>query len=323
MAEAQAAGSGAYLFKPGTAVRVRFGANDPTEWTPELPHGDNPLPGGIIDYYLGGNASGPVALDILDASGAVVRSYSSDDPVLKPDPALDPEGYDKICQEDPTATDCNQPLYWPAPQMVLSTRKGMHRFSWDLRYDPMGDEPRAASGQGAVPGHTYPSVNAPWAPPGAYTVRLTVGGKSYTQPLTLKLDPRVKTAPSELAQLASLTREMYDGAVAANAAYQEARAMVAKLDANRDADRIKAIEALAPAPRPGGGGRGGFGGFFRGGPSGPPTLETVSQTMMRAAMSMQEAEVAPTARQIQACADARDQYNDIMAKWNALKAGGM
>ena len=45
--------------------------------------------------------------------------------------------------------------------------------------------------------------------------------------------------------------------------------------------------------------------------------------MMRAAMSMQEAEVAPTARQIQACADAQDQFDEVMAKWEALKAGRM
>jgi photosystem II stability/assembly factor-like uncharacterized protein len=323
MAEAQAAGSGAYLFKPATAVRVRFGTNDPTEWPPELPHGENPPPGGLIDYYLGSNVSGPVTLDVLDASGTVVRSYSSDDPVLKPDPALDPDAYDKVCQEDPTETDCNQPLYWPAPQMVLSTRKGMHRFSWDLHYDPLGDEPRAASGQSAVPGHTYPSAGTPWAAPGEYTVRLTAGGKQYTQPLTLKLDPRVTTAPAELEQLARLSREMWDAAKAANAAYEEARAMVAKLNPSRDAERIKAIESLAPPPRAGGGGGGGFGGFFRGGPAGPPNLETVSQTLMRAANSMQEADVAPTASQVQACADARAQYNEVMARWNALKGGGM
>ncbi len=153
VAEAQAAGD-AYLFEPATAVRVRFGTNDPTEWTPELPAGENPPPGGIIDYYLAADASGPVALDILDADGKVVRSLSSDDPVLEPDPALDPEGYDKICRENPTAPNCRVPLYWPAPQMVLSTRKGMHRFSWDLHFDPIGDEPqrrRRRNRRGAPP----------------------------------------------------------------------------------------------------------------------------------------------------------------------------
>ena len=48
---AQAARS-AYLFKPATAVRVRFATNDPTPWPPEVPAGENPPPGGLIDYYL-------------------------------------------------------------------------------------------------------------------------------------------------------------------------------------------------------------------------------------------------------------------------------
>jgi len=319
-AEAQAA-TGAYLFQPATAVRVRFGTNDPTEWPPELPAGENPPAGGIIDYYLAADAPGPVGLDILDSGGKVIRSYSSEDPVLEPDPALDPKGYDRICRQNPNAPNCNVPLYWPGPQMVLSTRKGMHRFAWDLRFDPIGDEPRAAGGQGAVPRHTYPTVNSPWASPGEYTVRLTVGGRQLSRPLSLRLDPRVKTAPAELAQLASLTREMYDGAIAAHAAYEEARAMAGRLDASRDAARIQEIESLAPAPRPGAGG-GGRGFFRSAAPSGPPTLETVSQAMMRAAMSMQEADVAPTARQVQECAAARNEFRDIMRKWSALKDGG-
>ncbi|MFI5235145.1 MAG: WD40/YVTN/BNR-like repeat-containing protein, partial [Gemmatimonadales bacterium] len=86
----------AYLFKPAPAVRVRFGTNDPTPWPPEVAAGENPPPGGILDYYLAADAPGPVSLEILDPAGAVVRSYSSDDSVLVPDPALDPDAYDKI-----------------------------------------------------------------------------------------------------------------------------------------------------------------------------------------------------------------------------------
>ncbi len=314
--EAQAA-QGAYLFEPATAVRVRFGMNDPTEWPPELPHGENPPPGGLIDYWLPADVSGPVTLDVLDAGGKVVRSYSSDDPVLEPDPALDPEGYDAICRADPTAPNCRVPLYWPAPQMVLSTRRGMHRFSWDLHFEPIGDEPRAGGGAtGAVPGHTYPNVEAPWAPPGEYVVRLTVGGRQLTQPLSLRLDPRVNTPAADLARVASLSREMYDGAVAAHAAWVEARALVERLDAmGSSGAALKAeVEALAPAPQP-------RSFFFRGGaPSGPPTLNGASDAMMGAAMSMQEAEVAPTARQVAACDEARAQARGVMERWRTLQA---
>ncbi|MBP7777016.1 MAG: glycoside hydrolase [Acidobacteria bacterium] len=319
LADAEAATS-AFLFAPATAVRVRFGTNDPTEWTPELPHGDNPLPGGLIDYYLAADVTGPVTLEILDARGTVVRSLSSDDRVLVPDPALDPAGYDRICQKDPTAPNCRVPLYWPAPQMVLSTTKGMHRFSWDLHFDPIGDEPREGGGAtGAVPGRTYPSVQAPWAPAGQYQVLLTVAGQQYTRPLTLRLDPRVKTPAADLARLATLSREMYDGAVAANAAYLEARALVARTGAaaSGDAAALRTeVEALAPEPRPA---------PLRFGPAppaGPPTLDGVSRSLMAAALSMQDADVAPTARQVAACEAARAEFKNVMGRWSVLRTRG-
>ena len=318
MTEAQAAAD-AYLFEPVTALRVRSGMNDPTEWTPELPHGENPPPGGIIDYWLAKDASGPITLDILNAAGTVVRSYSSEDPVLVPDPALDPAGYDRICQQDPSAPNCRVPLYWLAPQNIVSTMRGMHRFSWDLHYDPIGPESRTGGGAtGAVPGHTYPSVNAPWAAPGQYTVRLTVNGRSQTQPLTLRLDPRVTTPAAQLDLVARLSREMWDGAMAANDAYGQARAAIERLGSGNAALRQQ-LEALAPAAQGGGGGRGGR--FFAAAPSGPPTLNAVSSEMMRAAMGMQEAEVAPTDAQVAACAEARTRYQDVMRRWRALQAG--
>ena len=329
-AAAAARATDAYLFKPATAVRVRFGTNDPTPWPPELPAGQNPPPGGIIDYYLASEASGPVKLDVLDAAGKVIRSYSSDDRVRSPHPALDPEAYDKVCHANPSATFCNLPLYWPAPPMVLSTSKGMHRFSWDLHYQPL--EPIAEGGgseegaTGAVPHRTYPEANTPWAAPGAYTVRLTVNGKSYTQPLALKLDPRVKTPAAGLAQLASLSKEMYDGAVAAHAALVEGRALSQKLAglSGADAAALRArIDSIAPPPQVGGRGRGrgGFGGGRgRGGaPAGPPTLESVSNAQIAAAAPMQEADVTPTAAQVAAVARARADAKSVMERWNLIK----
>ena len=92
-----------------------------------------------------GKARSPVTLDVLDATGKAVRTYSSSDPVRSPHPALDPEGYNRLCQQNPSATFCNLPLYWPAPAMRLSTSAGMHRFSWDMRYAPVNpDEPAGA-----------------------------------------------------------------------------------------------------------------------------------------------------------------------------------
>jgi len=327
---AQAEGA-AYLVKPVTAVRVRFGMNDPTPWPPEVPAGENPPPGAILDYFLASDASGPVKIEVLDAAGHVVRTYSSTDPVRSPDPATDPVAYNKLCQETPSAPDCGLPLYWPAPPMVVSARAGMHRVWWDMRYQAIGEGGGQRGGGGAggaVPHRTYPSSGAPWAAPGSYTVRLTVDGKSYTQPIVLKLDPRVKTAPADLARLASLTTEMYDGARAARATYTLARALSSQLDGGTGdgvATFKAAVDALAPAAAGGGagarGGRGGAGagaGPARGGAEAPPTLDRVSAAMLAAAMAMQGAEAAPTAREVAACATARTQLATVMARWTKL-----
>jgi hypothetical protein len=176
-----------------------------------------------------------------------------------------------------------------------------------------------------VPHRTYESANAPWAPPGTYTVRLTVDGKSYTQPISVKLDPRVKTPAPALAQLASLSREMYDGATAARSAFETARALAGQLEKlnGDDITAFKAkVDSLAPAPSRGGGRAAAFRRRFGGGAS-APTLESVSSGMMGAAMAMQGAEVAPTAAQVAACAKARTQSAEVMARWNALKTKGL
>jgi photosystem II stability/assembly factor-like uncharacterized protein len=318
-AEARAAKS-AYLFRPNTAVRVRFATNDPTPWPPELPAGENPPPGGIIDYYLPNDATGEVKLEILENGGKVVRSYSSNDPVLRPHPALDSAGYNRVCQQNPNAPFCPLPLYWPGPPMVISTQRGMHRVWWDLRFNPLtaGDTMPNSDDDatGAVPHRTYALVNAPWVPPGNYTVRLTVNGQQLTQPLVLRLDPRVRTPAAGLAQLATLSRDLYDRAVATHAAYLQARTLASS--ATDNAVRAQ-LDSLAPPAARGGGRRGGFG--RRGGAGGAtPTLNGASDALLAAAMAIQGADVAPTAAQIAAAERARAQANLVMSRWNTLRS---
>jgi len=320
-AAAARAAQEAYLFEPVTALRVRFATNDPTPWPPEILAGENPPAGGIIDYYLARDASGPVKLEIVDASGAVVRSYASEDPVMDPHPALDREAYERICEAQPTTVFCRFPLYWPAPPMVISTKRGMHRVEWDLHYQPVGDDhDEELEATGAVPGRTYPAASAPWAAPGKYTVRLTVNGRKYEQPLTLRLDPRVKTPAAGLAKLASLSKEMYAGAVAAHEAYVRARALSEQLEkeGGAAASALKArVDSLAPSPDSDEQPR------FRRGPLGPATtLNAVSDAMLAAAMSMQGADVAPTSMQEAECAAARTQSAAVMKRWEAVRKEG-
>jgi hypothetical protein len=294
--------------------------------------GENPPPGAIIDYYLPGAASSEVKLEFLNTAGKVIRTYSSSDPVRSPDPATDPVAYNKLCQQTPTAPDCALPLYWPAPPQVLKTSAGMHRFTWDMHYDPLPGGGGAGGrggggGGGAVPHRTYPGVNSPWVAPGSYMVRLTADGKSVTQPITVKMDPRVKITPA-VQEIFTLTTQAEDRARSAAAAYKDARALAEKVRSNEAL--AKQIEEIAPveAPPAGGGGRGGRGGGGGGGggfgapaePPPPPTLANIGSLMVGAVMAMQASEMPPTEAQLRACADEGQAYTTVMAKWAALKA---
>ncbi len=324
-----AAASNAYLFKPATGIRIRFGTNDPTPWPPELPAGENPPAGAVVDYYLASAAS-EVKLEFLDKQGMVLRTYSSKDAVRSPDPALDPVAYNKLCQQTPNAPDCALPLYWPAPPQILKTTAGMHRFTWDMHYDPIpgtsgGGRGGGGGANGAVPHRTYPSVNSPWVAPGTYTVRLTIDGQTQTQPIVIRLDPRVKITP-EVQQIFTLTTQAEADAHRAMAALKDARALLDKTKAlaNSPANDalVKKLEELAPAQAPAAGG-GGFGGGFGPGaetPAPPATLTSIAGQLVGSVMSLQGAEMAPTAAQLDSIRKQETAFAAVMAKWTALKA---
>jgi hypothetical protein len=162
-------------------------------------------------------------------------------------------------------------------------------------------------------------MDAPWAPPGAYTVRLTGSGKHFEQPLMLRLDPRVTTSPAALTQLSTLSREMYDDAVSARAAYVRARALRERLEAAKGTGAealAKRVDALAPEQAPG---ENEPRRRRRPATAEAPSLKSAGDGLMAAAMAMQGADIAPTANQIAACAHARATYREVLAKWTALE----
>lgn len=323
-AAAAAAASSPYLVKPANGVRIRFATNDPTPWPPELLAGQDPPPGAIVDYYLPAEAS-DVKLEFLNANGKVVRTYSSKDPVLNPDPATDPVAYNKLCQETPSAPDCGLPLYWPAPPEILRTSAGMHRFTWDMHYDATpGVRAGRGGANGAVPHRTYPSVPSPWVSPGNYTVRLTVDGQSQSKPITIKLDPRVKITPA-VQQLFALTTQIENDASAAAAAHTEALAIIEKLKSSSQpagATRLKKLEGLTPEEKVSVPIGEGFGPSTEAMPPGEANLTNIAGRLVASAMSMQASEMAPTATQLDACKRQIAAYNALMAQWNSLKTGG-
>jgi hypothetical protein len=256
----------------------------------------------------------------------VLRTYASSDPVPNPSPATDPVAYNKLCQQTPNAPDCALPLYWPAPPQVLKTAAGMHRFTWDMHYEPRpGTRGRGFGEAGAVPHRTYPSVNSPWVAPGVYSVRLTADGKTQTQPIAIKLDPRVKITP-DVQQIFTLTTRMETEARNVAAARTEALTMIEKVKSRHQAAAsdalLKKLQEMAPPEPPASAGGAGFGGF--GPPAEPPavapTLTNMGGQLIAAVMGMQSSEMPPTAAQLEACKKQETAYMGLMAKWSALKA---
>jgi photosystem II stability/assembly factor-like uncharacterized protein len=168
---ADAASAASHLFKPSDAFILPPGTDDGTPTQKDEPEAENPPTGAIIDYYLKTAAGGPVTIEILNAGGATVRRFSSTDPV----PAVDP------------ATLAVNAV-WQRAQDPPSAAAGMHRFVWDLRPEPpAGGRGRGGRGGGGGGGGRG---GLPPVAPGAFSVRLTVNGQSFTQPITVKTDPR-------------------------------------------------------------------------------------------------------------------------------------
>ena len=174
---ADASSKSAHLFNPAIAYRVKRSTYPDTPLPPDEPAGKNPPDGAVIDYSLGPSSTGAVTVEILDVAGKVVRTFSSTD---RPDVSQAQLEKQHI------------PLYWMREPSKLGTSEGAHRLVWDLHY------PAPISAQheypiAAVPHDTPRNPLGPTALPGQYTVKLTVNGQSSTAPLTVKLDPRVKT----------------------------------------------------------------------------------------------------------------------------------
>ena len=150
--------------------------------------GENPPDGAVIDYALAAGDSGPVTLEIADSSKELVVRFSSND---KPPP---------IDMATPISS------YWLGPPRSLTANTGMNRFVWNLRYpSPPVKRPRLRNRRAS---RRHTSLAA-WSSgcTGVYQVTLTVGGRVFTQPLVVEMDPRVTTGAADLSRLLTLERQ--------------------------------------------------------------------------------------------------------------------
>ena len=198
----EVAKSESYFFAPQVAMRVRSDVGHDTPIPADEPAGQNPLSGAILDYYLGAPAK-EVALEVLDGSGKVVRRFSS---------------ADKPFEADKTVAFTST---WFVAPPRLETTAGEHRFIWDLRY-PDAPSLRKNYDLSAVAGVGISGLpRGPLVLPGTYRLRLTVDGKSFTQPVTVRLDPRLKVSEADLQKQFELEMQISAAMQRAYAALQQ------------------------------------------------------------------------------------------------------
>jgi photosystem II stability/assembly factor-like uncharacterized protein len=172
-----------HLYTPAPAYRIQAGESG--EHHPSKRTGQNPPAGAVIDYYLkdAPKTGTEARLEILDASGKVIRKYSSAEAQL-PDEPLGPD--DK------------------KPEKEIKADAGLNRFVWDLRSEEAH----------RVPGYYLWEYNGgakgAVVAPGEYQVKLTVGSVSQTTPLEVKLDPRVKVSEVDLAAQFNLLTQIHE-----------------------------------------------------------------------------------------------------------------
>jgi photosystem II stability/assembly factor-like uncharacterized protein len=178
------AATAAVLFKPRDAVRARlsggrgFGGGGGGGAQPGQPQ--FPSYGATINYYLGRAPSDPITIEISDAAGKVVRTYSSESAANAAGGAGAGAGAGAAANDDDDEAPGPRRV---APPVRLTANNGMNRLTWDFN-----------------------NATGMMVPPGSYRVKMTSGSWSATQPLTLTMDPRLTADKITVADL----REQYD-----------------------------------------------------------------------------------------------------------------
>jgi len=294
--------TGAHLFTPAPAFRIRRDTNTDTPLPPDEPAAVNPPAGAVIDYYLAQSSSAPLSLEILDARGQLVRKFSSAD---KPE-AMEEELKKQLI-----------PLYWLRPSRSLSAEVGMHRWVWDLHY-PAPDPTRHDYPIAAIPGDTPRLPLGPTALPGTYTARLTLDGKRYTAPFTVKMDPRVKTPAAGLekkfqleTRLAALLTQTSHAVLQAGSIRDPLEKLSQQASGPvRNSVQDFKTKLIAVLGSPAG---------FAAPPSNEITLTRVNGQVAVLYGQIWQVDAEPTASQSQAAAATEHDAADVLQRWDGLR----
>ncbi len=294
----------AHLLEPATALRARWDTYQDTPLPIETPAGKNPPDGVSLDYYLPATLAQEPSITIRDANGDVVRSFSGK--TREPDLPLP-----------------NVPEYWFATPASLEKVPGLHRFVWDLRYEAPRTLPASYYGpilqyteytlaDHAIP-HETPrqQPQGPLVVPGLYTVEFNAGGLSSKQPLTVKLDPRVRASQADLEIQLSTARRILSGISASYGDYQQLQLLKSALEQRKKdqssqtsglplTEIVKQIEAVES------------------GTQAEPGLAPINRDLTRLLNSIESADQRPTEPQLQAVNQVCDAFVKAAARWHAL-----
>jgi len=219
--DAHVAAADAWLFRPQTAVRIPAGSDQGTPVPMDESLAVNPPEGAVLDYFLKNKPATAIQMEVFDSEGRLVRRFASDEVLHKTNP-----------------DDVPLQAEWIRDPKPLLGEAGMHRFVWDLRLAlPKGVRT------------TYWGPAGPLAVPGSYTVKFTANGKSSTQPLTIKLDPRVKTPQDALVRQFALASMLASRLGEVSLALQQVGELrkqldVRKKEAGGNAEILTALQGL-------------------------------------------------------------------------------
>ena len=162
--------------------------------------------------------------------------------------------------------------------------------------------------------NTAPAATSPWVAPGNYAVTLTVDGKSFSQQLTVTMDPRVKASAGDLQEQFDLSWKLYQlrlKLAPIGKKFDDIAEQLTKLrtKAAERSDVTQKLEAFAQT-------------FMKFGPpharpGAPPSLFILESTT-RLFNEIEGADAAPTAAVKAAIADLDTKVGSMMGAWHKL-----
>lgn len=289
------AAASAVLFAPAPAIRLRANQNRDTPLPPEEPVAENPPTGAFIDYWLAHDAKTPLAIEIRDERGSLVRRFSSDEVPAK------------------LPADRYFAAGWTLPATAPLATAGAHRWIWDLRFA----RPKSPSYEysiAAVWGRDTPCLpEGMLVLPGEYRVTLRVDGHEYSKPLRVERDPRVsfdRISAQAALELASATQRALArlADVKLEVDYLEGRLAAIESDLQKKG-RSAALAALRSALAP----------LRTGGDDTGPRLDSIADALQGLEIDLEGSDAAPTEPQRQLLAANEARLERALELWQGVR----